>query len=357
MSVSAARDLGIGDERAVDLLEEMVKTPSLCGQEDAVAAVLLEAMSTAGFRVERDAAGNVIGEAGPAGATRTVIVLGHMDTVPGEIPVEQRGGALWGRGVVDAKGPLATAVVAASRAARQARSRIRVIGAVQEEGPSAGARHLAGDPAPDWLVIAEPSGWDCVVLGYKGSQRFTVEITQPCSHTAGAETSAPERAVAFWNALVAWCAERGSGTSTFDSVSATLIDMNSHSDGLHATATLQIGLRLPLGEAPEVVRTEVQSLLPDGRFHFQPGEPAVRGEKNNPLVAAFLRSIRECGGTPRFKVKTGTSDMNVVGPAWRCPMVAYGPGDSRFDHTPEERLPIEDYLRAIAVLTHVLQEL
>ena len=74
-------------------------------------------------------------------------------------------------------------------------------------------------------------------------------------------------------------------------------------------------------------------------------------------MAAFLRSIRAQEGKPRFKVKTGTSDMNVVGPVWKCPLVAYGPGDSRLDHTPTEHVQIEEYLKAIGVLTGVLEGL
>ena len=47
--------------------------------------------------------------------------------------------------------------------------------------------------------------------------------------------------------------------------------------------------------------------------------------------------------------------MNILFPAWSCPMVAYGPGDSRYDHTPIERLAIADYERAISVLRGVLE--
>ena len=36
--------------------------------------------------------------------------------------------------------------------------------------------------------------------------------------------------------------------------------------------------------------------------------------------------------------------MNVVGPAWGCPIVAYGPGDSRLDHAPNEQVPVREYL-------------
>ncbi len=78
---------------------------------------------------------------------------------------------------------------------------------------------------------------------------------------------------------------------------------------------------------------------------------------NNALVRAFLGAIRAEGGTPAFSLKTGTSDMNIAGPAWKCPIVAYGPGDSSLDHTPNEHLDLAEYERAIHVLARVLAEL
>jgi LysW-gamma-L-lysine carboxypeptidase len=86
-------------------------------------------------------------------------------------------------------------------------------------------------------------------------------------------------------------------------------------------------------------------------------EEPVRASRATPLANAFQAAIRATGGEPRFKLKTGTSDMNVLAPAWRCPIVAYGPGDSRYDHTPMERLPLADYGRAIEVLRGVLARL
>ncbi len=44
----------------------------------------------------------------------------------------------------------------------------------------------------------------------------------------------------------------------------------------------------------------------------------------------------------------------MVGPAWNCPMVAYGPGDSRLDHTPDEHLDLAEYHQAIAILSRAL---
>jgi LysW-gamma-L-lysine carboxypeptidase len=49
--------------------------------------------------------------------------------------------------------------------------------------------------------------------------------------------------------------------------------------------------------------------------------------------------------------------MNVVAPHWPVPTAAYGPGDSALDHTPEERLSLDEYDRAVAVLTDALTRL
>jgi LysW-gamma-L-lysine carboxypeptidase len=55
-------------------------------------------------------------------------------------------------------------------------------------------------------------------------------------------------------------------------------------------------------------------------------------------------------------LKTGTCDMNVVGPVWDCPIVAYGPGDSSLDHTPDERINLNEYLQSIEILKSVLSQ-
>ena len=85
-------------------------------------------------------------------------------------------------------------------------------------------------------------------------------------------------------------------------------------------------------------------------------EPA-RTARTTPVASAFARAIASVGGQTTYKEKSGTSDMNVLLPAWGCPMVAYGPGDAQYDHTPIERLALADYARSIAVLRDVLRRL
>src|SRR5690606_35932327 len=119
------------------------------------------------------------------------------------------------------------------------------------------------------------------------------------------------------------------------------------SDGLTDWATLTIGVRLPPAIPPEVLEAELSAFAGNGTLRFLGGCPAHRGDKNNALVRAFLKGVRSAGGKPGFLLKTGTSDMNVVGPAWQCPILAYGPGDSNLDHTPNEHIVLEEYALAI----------
>ncbi|HIP97280.1 MAG TPA: M20/M25/M40 family metallo-hydrolase, partial [Anaerolineae bacterium] len=124
----------------ITFLEELLTIPSPSGEEDAVAEYLLRQMAALGFRVRRDEVGNVIGALGDPDAGRVVVLLGHIDTVPGLIPVRREGNRLYGRGAVDAKGPFASFVLAAARVAPRLHGvRLVVVGAVEEEARSRGA--------------------------------------------------------------------------------------------------------------------------------------------------------------------------------------------------------------------------
>lgn len=341
-----------------ELLRRMLELYSPTGEEHEVAALLVESFRGAGLDAGCDEAGNFVGTLGSGPVE--VMLLGHIDTVPGLIPVEERGGRLYGRGAVDAKGPMASFVSAALRLAAGGgprNLRLTLVGAVEEEGSSRGARNLVDRYKPRYLVIGEPGGWESVVLGYKGSLRMSYVLERPTQHTARPEESVAATAVGFWNRLAEAAAARNEGKRVFDQLSPHVRSINTSSDGFIERVEMDISVRLPLDFGPE----QVESLLPewaeDARLEISYGDPAVKGSKNNPLVRAFLSGVRECGGQPVFKVKTGTSDMNVVVPRWGCDAVAYGPGDSDLDHTPHEHIELEEYCKAIEVLAAALKQL
>src|SRR5207248_2216059 len=182
-------------ESGIELLEEMLSIPSPSTQERALGQWLVSRLRAMGFAARRDEVGNVVAFWGSG--PREVLLMGHIDTVPGFIPVRREGDRLSGRGAVDAKGPLAAAITAVARQPAGAACRFTVIGAVEEEGSSRGARHLTSRRAPDQLIILEPSGWDAVTLGYKGSLKLRYRLSQPMGHGAGPNDSAADKAIAF----------------------------------------------------------------------------------------------------------------------------------------------------------------
>jgi len=339
------------------LVRGLVEIPSVSRREGEAVEWLVARMAERGFRASVDDAGNAIGEIGSG--PKHVVLLGHIDTVPGEIPVRIEGDELVGRGAVDAKGPLAAFVAAAAQPVPGVR--VTVVGAVEEESPtSAGARHRAMQPAPDWCVIGEPSGWDAVTVAYKGRLSLDIALSREARHGASPGPTVAEEALAIWERLRSQADARTSGDRAFARLDCRLEGITGgESDGIVEKAVLRVGYRLPAGIDPHEIEHAASAVArSDGATRVEVQaigmEEPVRTSRASPLARAFARAISAVGGQPSFKEKSGTSDMNILAPAWKCPMVAYGPGDSHYDHTPLERLALHDFAHAISVLRGVL---
>ena len=337
----------------------LVERYSPTGNEGEAVAWLVEHMRSLGFgTAAADEAGNAVGTIGEG--PNQIVLLGHIDTVPGRIEPRVEQGVLHGRGSVDAKGPLAAFVDAAAQSGAIPGWQVVVIGAVDEEGDSAGARFTAGRFHPRYALIGEPSGWNRITLGYRGIIRFQFTARQSMGHSAAGQESACETAVGFWNRLVKTSLRENSGAERkFDQVTPVLEKMSSAGDGFAETAELGGHLRLPQSIPPEQAERFVREAAEGaGELRIDGAPvPAYRVEKNTPVVGALLAAIRAQGGDPSFSLKLGTSDINVVGPVWNCPMAIYGPGNSTLDHTPEERIDLAEYERSVTALGSVLKRL
>ena len=285
---------------------------------------------------------------------------------------------LYGRGSVDAKGPLATFVAAGARLgaawARAAGVRLVVVGAVEEEAASSkGARFIAErfdgargagasrlrhrraqplgsrhdrlqGPAPD-----RPRGAarDDPLGGPRGHRRHrrgrAVEPGRVVLRDVQRRPRQGLRSAAAQPALDQHAVGRPRGAR-------------------HRVDRSAAAARVRSGAA--AVRRRRVGVEPRRRARFASPIAATsrRGAatRRNALVRSFLAAIRAQGdpeAQPAFVVKTGTSDMNVVGPVWRCPILAYGPGDSRLDHTPDEHVALDEYWSAVLVLERALRGL
>jgi [amino group carrier protein]-lysine/ornithine hydrolase len=344
----------------LEFLEKLLSIPSPSGGEDILADFLVYQMRKRGFRTHRDEAGNVVGSVGNPAAEREIVLLGHMDTVPGFITVRWEHDKLYGRGAVDAKGPLAAFVLAAAHVAPVLNQvKVTVIGAVEEESHGWGAHYLAQTmPAPEYAIIGEPSAWDSITLGYKGMLNMEYRLAQPGGHSAGEAAGPAEHAVTFWNRLRRYAFAYNQGrTGRFNTLDPALRDLHTYADGLSDYVEMNIVARLPPSFNVDDLQGFMEAWSNGAELRFLGCDPAYQAEKNTAPVRALLRAIRAEGGQPRFKLKTGTSDMNTVGPVWECPMVAYGPGDSSLDHTPREHIEAGEFHRSVRILSQALETL
>ena len=339
----------------VELLRRIVEVDSVTGDTDRAVAAFVDACAKRGLDAWRDEAGNGVAVAGKG--PREILLVGHIDTVAPPLPARLDGDVLWGRGAVDAKGPLAAFVAAAARLKDCATHRIVVVGACDEEGESHGARALIARHRPEALVIGEPSGTSGVTIGYKGIVKIRYRLEDDLMHTGAPHLSVPDRGLAFWSAVQGYLGQHY-GASMFD---MPTVKLNEFQTTLLPSGRVEVRLtgsaRVPPGFDVEAFLAFLRERAGPAELDLPEWSPAWLGEKNALLTRAFVAAIREEGLDPRYVKKTGTSDANLLAPAWRCPTVAYGPGESALDHTPQERLEIADFERSVRVLERVLRQL
>ena len=102
----------------VAFLKELVKTPSLSGEEGTIAGIISHKLTELGYAVDVDGMGNIIAQRG-GGKGKTILFDGHLDHIQpgapegwshGPYDAEVVDGTLYGRATVDMKGALAAMI-------------------------------------------------------------------------------------------------------------------------------------------------------------------------------------------------------------------------------------------------------
>jgi LysW-gamma-L-lysine carboxypeptidase len=359
-----AFDRDITTEQARELLIDLVEIESVTPNEGDAARFLAAFFEEHGREVWIDERGNV-----RAPADDGVLLTSHIDTVPGDIPVktetlpreEARFGGqeindgetvdvLWGRGSIDAKGPLAAmAVVAVETGAS-------FVGVVGEEVDSRGSRYLVEDreSAPDAVINGEPSGWEGITLGYRGLLGGNYVATSESGHSSRPDDNAIQDAINWWSAVDGEFSH-DEWVPVFERVTCKPVDIDGgiSDDGLSVETTMRVQLRVPPEYTTDEIREIADGHLTNGTVHWDDWVEPVMMSPRTPVARAFRASIRKFDGEPHLLRKTGTADMNIYADAWDVPMVTYGPGDSDLDHAPSEHIVLPEYDRSIEVLADV----
>lgn len=359
-------------EQAVRLLTNLLGIYSPSAKEEPISNFLVEEMKKLGFRVKKDAIGNVIGEIGQG--EPTILLCGHMDTVAGHLPLRFEKDKIYARGAVDAKGPLAAMVMAAAAVAQEPPFQVKIVVAsvVEEEATSRGIKHLIGDGiSADYAIFGEPSGVGNITIGYKGNLHIKITCKTETGHSSAPwlYDNALEKAFELWQQIKNFFPPLETQQSPYHAVTACLTKVSGGraNSVIPFESKIHIDLRVP----PQFTSTQVFNDTKKVIEQYAAFNPQVKinvsiedsnepfeADKGSLLVRALSYSIRKVLNKPaKLLRKTGTGDMNILGRALNVPIVTYGPGDSHLDHTKDEHILISDYLDSIQIYKETILKL
>ena len=179
----------ISKDSLISLHKALVSQPSITGFEGNVSPFLINYLKSKGFTVKaQPVAGsreNVFAYIGKSPKTR-ILVTSHIDTVPPFWPYERRGEEIWGRGTVDAKGSVASQIIAVESLLETSQIEegdVALLYVVGEENGGAGMR-AANDLGLSWeaVIFGEPTELK-LASGHKGGLGFTVRAKGKAGHS------------------------------------------------------------------------------------------------------------------------------------------------------------------------------
>ena len=370
------------DETAANL-GRLVKIRSVSMEEREVCAELARQMTEAGFdEVKIDGLGNVLGRIGSG--PRVLAIDAHLDTVDtgnldnwsfdpfvGDVV----DGFVRGRGTVDQEGG-AAAFVTAGKIVKELglgdQLTLWCTGTVMEEDCDGLCwKYIVeeGKLRPEMVISTEPTNLG-VYRGQRGRMEMAVSFRGVSSHG-----SAPERGV---NAIylasraaleIEKLNERLATDPFLGKGSITISEFRSGSPSLCAVADfarLHLDRRLTWGETKESAVVEIEALVRDLEgtvevLHYE--EEAYTGltygmekyyptwvidEDHDSVQRGVAVASALFGEAPRVDKWTFSTNGVTINGHYGIPVIGYGPGNETLAHAPDEKVPVEDLVRASA---------
>jgi putative selenium metabolism hydrolase len=373
-------------ETIIQFMRDICAIPSMNGQLDPIGELIAEEMRRLGFdEVRFDKMGNILGRAGHG---PTVIVYdSHIDTVgvgdpaawqwdPFQGKVEN--GILYALGAGDEKGSTPGMVYGIALARDLGLFlpddyTLYYFGNMEEwcDGIAPNS-FVEVDPKvkPDFVVIGEPTKMQ-VYRGHKG--RLELKITAKGKSAHAASNQVGDNAIYKMLPIIKAISEMEPQLGDHEFLGhgkITVSDMKVSTPSINAVpdeCTIFIDRRVTFGETKEGVKAQLEALIPPNQkdkivleelFYDEPSYtgfvfpvdkyfPAWALEENHPLVAAGQATRRAIGlpDAPSGKWGFSTNGVYWAGKAG-IPSIGFGPGDELTAHTTEDRVPLEEVVKA-----------
>lgn len=362
----------------VELLQQLVRIPSPNPDGDTrdIAKFIAEQMRAIGCEVktpapdEKPEAVNVIATLGDGAPV--IMLHAHIDTVPiaaseaGKWSVDPyeavvKDGALYGKGSIDDKAPLASMMLTMIDASQQDSlngTLILVAAAEEETGGQLGTKWMADNghlPECDFIIVGEQTS-NKVATAHKGVMRCTVTTTGKSVHATN-----PNRGINAINAMAKIVlaledyhnelAKRVHPIVGFPTCNVGMIQGGSTANAVPDTCVIKIDRRMIPREIPEVVQSELRAVVES--VDVSPAEATVDqwifsswfdSSLDTDLAQKFLGSVRTVLNDDPGPIGylPGSDAKHLMGLA-KGDMIIFGPGTYEVAHAFDEHVMLEDY--------------
>lgn len=375
---------------SIALLQRLVQIPSPNppGDTRAIADFVADHMRAIGCELRQhapDAKREALNTIAVLGVGEPRIMLhAHIDTVPiAATEAEKwsaqpyagivRDGALYGKGSIDDKAPLASMMLAMMDAAGQDKlqgSLILVAAAEEEVGGQLGTKWLADSghlPACDFIIVGEQTG-NKVATAHKGVMRATVRVSGVSVHATN-----PNRGV---NAIVAMSkiikaldayhqelAERAHPVVGFPTCNIGVIEGGSTANAVPDSCAIYLDRRMIPREDPEAVKAELRAVIESvdlaparvaiGDFVYSPWfDSALESDYARAFMACAREVIQDDPGPIGY---LPGSDAKHLMELARGDMIIFGPGSYEVAHAADEHVLLADYQATTDILLQFLR--
>lgn len=370
-------------DNVAEFLADIARIPSLSGKEGDVVKRIMAEMKKVGFdEVWADGLGSVIGKIG-TGPVK-VAFDAHIDTVDvgnrdlwsfDPFDAHIKDGKVWGRGVADQKGGMASMVYAGKiikELGLAKNATIYMVGSVMEEDCDGLCwDYLIREEGlkPEICVSTEPTSTN-IYRGHRG--RMEIEVTVQGISCHG---SAPERGenAVYKMAPVINAIEKlnerlktdeflGKGTVTISQIKSTSPSLCAVAD----SCSIYLDRRLTWGETEESAIAEIKEALggikaevvvPEYKeaaytgkvFPMKKYYPTWKIPEDHKGVVTAKAAYKELFDTePKIDKWTFSTNGIAIMGIHGIPCIGFGPGNEEQAHAPNEWTPVEDLVKAAA---------
>lgn len=364
-------------------LSKLIKIKSLSCGEEKVQHELKRQMEEAGFdEVRIDGLGNVIGRIGTG---KKILALdGHMDTVDmgnldnwdfDPLGGEIKDGFVHGRGTVDQEGGPA-AFVTSGKIIKELGLleglTIYFVGSVMEEDCDGLCwKYIIEEEGikPDFAISTEPTNLN-IYRGHRGRMEMHVHFYGISSHGSAPERGKNAIYMASRTALEIEKLNERLGTDEFlGKGSVTISEIISGSPSLCAVsdyARIHLDRRLTWGETKESAVKEVEALIAGMNarvevldykekawtgleYGMEKYYPTWKIPEDHEIVQTGVHAFEAVfDKKPLIDKWTFSTNGVTINGMYGVPIIGFGPGNEVLAHAPNEKVPIDDLVKASA---------